>query len=80
MATQNRINVILNQKGFKKYTPTVELLDSLDLTLHRFNKIIENKVDLTATEMHQFSKWLKVDVSDLLIHSIDDAKNQMVAP
>lgn len=80
MITQNLINTILNEKGFKKYTPTDSLLFKLDITVTRFNKIIENKAEMTASELQNFALWLDTPIQNLLILKQDERKNQMVTP
>lgn len=63
---KNNIKQILNDRGFEAVTPTEKILTGLNITIHRFNKIIDNKVVLTANELFYFSKWLKVPVSSIL--------------
>lgn len=80
MSAQNRINVILNQKGFKKFTPTDDLLLTLNISLTRFNKIVENKVELTASELQNFSNWLNTPIQDLLVINKDIKQSYLVTP
>ena len=74
MTTKNLINQILNKRGFKKYTPTDELLSKMEITVTRFNKIIENKTEMTASELQKFSVWLDTPIQNLLLLNKDDKK------
>jgi len=62
----NTIQSLLAARGFKKVVPTDEVLQALDnMTLHRFNKILENKVKLTLEEAAAFATWLNVSIEEL---------------
>ena len=62
----NTIQSLLVARGFKKVVPTDEVLLALDnMTLHRFNKILENKVKLTLEEAAAFATWLNVSIEEL---------------
>jgi hypothetical protein len=62
----NTIQSLLTAKGFKKVVPTDEILQALDnMTLHRFNKILDNKVKMTLEEAAAFANWLSVPIEDL---------------
>jgi hypothetical protein len=62
----NTIQSLFIAKGFKKVVPTDEILQALDnMTLHRFNKILDNKVKMTLEEAAAFATWLNVPIEDL---------------
>lgn len=62
--TRNRVAEIISKMGFKP-EPSNERLKELNLTMHRFNKVIENTVELTSSELVNISAWLKVEIKDL---------------
>ncbi len=64
-AHQNTIKLILETRGYKSIVPTDDVLQTLDMTIHRFNKILDNKVGLTLDEAAAFSTWLGVAIEDL---------------
>lgn len=64
-AHQNTIMHLINARGFKSIVPTDEVLQTLDMTIHRFNKILDNKVGMTLTEAAGFSTWLGVAIEEL---------------
>ncbi|MFD1632008.1 hypothetical protein [Pseudopedobacter beijingensis] len=66
LTVKNRIKEVLNSKGFKTVTPTEAVLNSIGITLHRFNKIADNKVDVTAGELIGFSNWLNIPIDGLI--------------
>jgi hypothetical protein len=35
------------------------------MTIHRFNKILDNKVELTLNEANGFANWLGVTIEEL---------------
>jgi hypothetical protein len=80
MTPKNRIEEILNIKGFKNFTPTDQILKDFDMSLHRFNKIIGNRTEATTTELQMFSIWLDTPIQNLLILKQDERKNQLVTP
>lgn len=62
----NTIQSLLMARGFKRVVPTDEVLQSLDnMTLHRFNKILDNKVKMTLEEAAAFATWLNVSIEEL---------------
>ncbi|WP_113636059.1 hypothetical protein [Nubsella zeaxanthinifaciens] len=64
-APTNSIKSILFERGFKSVVPTDSVLQTLDITLHRFNKILDNKTELTLTEANSFAEWLGVTIEEL---------------
>lgn len=62
---QNLIMQIISARGFKSVVPTDEVLQTLDMTIHRFNKILDNKVGLTFDEAAGFATWLGVTMEEL---------------
>ena len=64
-APANCVKHILQKRGFKIAVPTDQVLQELDITLHRFNKILDNKVEITLTEAAAFANWLKVSIEEL---------------
>lgn len=62
---QNLIMQIISARGFKSVVPTDDVLQTLDMTIHRFNKILDNKVGLTFDEAAGFATWLGVTLEEL---------------
>ena len=62
MEVKNRLKIILQEMGFKTMVPTSEMLNSKlgGMTLHRFNKLLENAGpnEITVPEVHAISTWL----------------------
>jgi hypothetical protein len=61
----NMILSILNARGYKSVVPMDDVLQTLDMTIHRFNKILDNKTELTLTEATGFANWLGITVEEL---------------
>jgi hypothetical protein len=61
----NNIKEILLGRGFKSVTPTDQVLQTLDVSMIRFNKILDNKTELTLTEANSFAEWLGVTIEEL---------------
>lgn len=61
---RNRVSILISKMGFKP-EPSYEKLKELNITMHRFNKIIENSVEMSSSEMFGFAKWLNVDIQEL---------------
>lgn len=64
MPKQNRLAEILKNKGFEKVKPTQNLLDFLGLTVHQFNRIVENKAQPTVQQSLNIKAWLKLESMD----------------
>lgn len=65
MYTKNNINNLLLERGFKQVVPTDDVLERLEMTIKRFNKIISGKTEITLTEAHAFAEWLGVTLEEL---------------
>ena len=65
----NRISQILRNQGFENVRPTDNLLSHLGLTIHQFNRIVENKAQPTTAQMLAFKSWLKLDSIDELFNA-----------
>ncbi len=63
---KNKVKEVLKQKGFGQVHPTEEKLRWLCGTPHRFNKILNNRTEMTASELVRFAEWLGVEVNELL--------------
>lgn len=72
---QNLIMQILLARGLKSVVPTDEVLQTLDITIHRFNKILDNKVGLTLDEAAGFATWLGVTIEELTTAPTADTSN-----
>ena len=61
MKRPNILKILLQKMGIKVMVPTEELLKEMgDMTLVRFNKILENSSpkELTAMEAEYLTRWL----------------------
>jgi hypothetical protein len=59
---KNRIKEILDARLGSSLRPSERTLQQLNVhTLHRFNKILNNKVDMTQAEIAAFKQWLHLD-------------------
>ncbi|WP_025142724.1 hypothetical protein [Pedobacter jeongneungensis] len=72
MNSKNTVKEILNKRGFKEFKPTKELLEKLGINAWRFKKIIENKLEMTLSELADFAIWLDVPVEDLIMQNADE--------
>lgn len=62
--TKNRVAQIVENMGFRPIPTELQLM-KLNMTQHRWTKILNNTVDLTGTELVNIANWLKVDIKDL---------------
>lgn len=63
---QNTVKYTLSEQGLDRVRPTKEKVQWLCGTPHRFTKILNNKTEMTASELYRFAEWLRVDVSELV--------------
>ena len=67
---KNNLKKILEKRGFRKVLLTEECLVRTGIkAVHRFNKIMENEVDLTEREIAGITDWLGVTGHEILQHN-----------
>lgn len=65
----NRIKEIITNRGFEKFRPTDAILEKIGITPHRFNKVIDNEVELTSQELIRIAEWLAVDLKEIYVET-----------
>jgi DNA-binding Xre family transcriptional regulator len=74
---KNNLGKILEQKGFPKRYGKFFLgdsfLQSIGMSAVRLNRIVDNEVDMTVTELHNIAKKLDVEPESLLNNATQDA-------
>jgi hypothetical protein len=65
----NRLRKILKEKGYptrgKNFIMSDEFLKDIGLTAYRFNRIVDNEVDMTVTEQRTIAKMLGLEPEEL---------------
>jgi transcriptional regulator with XRE-family HTH domain len=62
----NRINEILKERGLKVDFTNKPFLDKLGITDWRLRRIINNEVEMSASELLAIATWLNVSTEELI--------------
>jgi transcriptional regulator with XRE-family HTH domain len=62
----NQIKKVMKNKGIEDIKPTDEVLESLGVKIHTWNKWVSGKKDPTITQLETISQFLGCKVSELI--------------